>query len=79
MVTNIISIGNSRGVRIPKPLLEESGLKGSVEIKAKKGEIRIIPATKKKALETAVLSEKALSDWNRKEEEKAWESLQSEM
>lgn len=37
----IITIGNSKGIRIPKPLLEESGLVGLVELKAIKGEIKI--------------------------------------
>lgn len=30
--TRIIKIGNSQGIRIPKPLLEESGLDGDVEL-----------------------------------------------
>ena len=30
--TRIIRIGNSRGVRIPKPLLEEAGLTDEVEL-----------------------------------------------
>ncbi|HSW31537.1 MAG TPA: AbrB/MazE/SpoVT family DNA-binding domain-containing protein [Longimicrobiales bacterium] len=33
MRTRIIRIGNSRGVRIPKPLLEEAGLEGEVELR----------------------------------------------
>ncbi len=33
MKAAIISIGNSKGVRIPKPLLEESGLIDDVEIR----------------------------------------------
>ena len=32
MRTRIIRVGNSRGVRIPKPLLEEAGLSGEVEM-----------------------------------------------
>ena len=32
MRTKIVRIGNSRGIRIPKPLLEEAGLIGEVEI-----------------------------------------------
>jgi antitoxin MazE len=48
MKTTIIAIGNSRGVRIPKPLLEESGLVKDVEIYAKNGEIRIVSAGKLK-------------------------------
>lgn len=32
MKTKIIRIGNSRGVRIPKPLIEESGISEEVEM-----------------------------------------------
>lgn len=32
MKAQIIKIGNSKGIRIPKPLLEESNLEGDVEI-----------------------------------------------
>ena len=32
MKTRIVRIGNSRGVRIPKPLIEEAGLDEEVEI-----------------------------------------------
>ncbi len=39
--SNIIRIGNSHGVRIPKLLLKQSGIHGEVEIMAKKGEIVI--------------------------------------
>ncbi len=40
-VSNIIRIGNSHGVRIPKLLLKQSGILGEVELIAKKGEIII--------------------------------------
>lgn len=79
MITTIIPIGNSRGIRIPKPVLNESGLGNQVELKVKKGEIRIIPALPKAvpALNTLLMSEKVLaSDWDRPEENKAWASLQ---
>ncbi|NJD19981.1 MAG: AbrB/MazE/SpoVT family DNA-binding domain-containing protein [Gemmatimonadetes bacterium] len=33
MRTKIIRIGNSRGVRIPKPLLEEAGLEDEVDLR----------------------------------------------
>ena len=33
MKTRIVRIGNSRGVRIPKPLLEQAGLDGEVELR----------------------------------------------
>lgn len=32
MKTALISIGNSRGVRIPKPLIEQCGLSGQVDM-----------------------------------------------
>jgi antitoxin MazE len=81
MKASIIAIGNSKGIRIPKPLLEESGLNETVEIKAKKGEIRITAAkgmAKKKIVfnEEYLMSLSALSDWNDPEEDKAWAHLQ---
>jgi len=33
MKTKLVRIGNSRGVRIPKPLLEEAGLEDDVELR----------------------------------------------
>ena len=33
MKTKIIRIGNSRGVRIPKPLLEQAGLENEVRLR----------------------------------------------
>lgn len=80
MITTLIAIGNSRGVRIPKPLLNESGLGNEVELQVKKGEIKIVAAPKKnKPLEDVLLmSEPALSDWNKPEEDKAWVKLQQE-
>ena len=78
MITTLITIGNSRGIRIPKPLINESGLKDKVELKVKKGEIRIIPVPLKEPIAaTLLLSEKILNaDWNRPEEDEAWASLQ---
>ena len=78
MNTTIISIGNSKGIRIPKPLLKESGLVKDVTITVKNGEIRITAAKlNRKISETAIMSEKVLArDWLRPEEDKAWASLQ---
>ena len=39
MKTKIIKIGNSQGVRIPKPIIEESGLKGEIELLLRDNEI----------------------------------------
>ena len=41
--TRIVRIGNSRGVRIPKALLEESGLAEDVELESTDGVIVIRP------------------------------------
>lgn len=79
MLTTIIDIGNSRGIRIPKPVLTESGLGEQVELQVKKGEIRIVsaPVKSKSAVNTLLLSERTLAtDWNRPEEDEAWASLQ---
>jgi antitoxin component of MazEF toxin-antitoxin module len=79
MKASLVPIGNSKGIRIPKVLLEESGIVKDVEIKASKGMIKIIPVrplVKKRASETALLSESILRrDWDRPEEDKAWAHL----
>ena len=79
MKATIIAIGNSRGVRIPKPLLKESGIEKDVDISVKKGEIKIVPMkTPKNINEFAGLSEASFAkDWLRPEEEEAWKIYQS--
>jgi antitoxin MazE len=49
MKTHIVRVGNSRGVRLPKPLLEASGLTGEVEIHAEPGRIVIESALRPRA------------------------------
>jgi antitoxin MazE len=49
MKTPIVRIGNSQGIRIPKPLLEQTGLKGEVEINAQEDSLVIRPARKPRA------------------------------
>jgi antitoxin MazE len=39
--SRIVRIGNSQGIRIPKPLLEQAGLTGEVELHAEAGRIVI--------------------------------------
>lgn len=46
MKARIVRIGNSQGVRIPKPLLDHSGLGTEVEIEAQAGQIVIRAATR---------------------------------
>lgn len=45
MKTRIVRIGNSQGVRIPKPLLEEAGLGDEVELRVEDGTLVIASAT----------------------------------
>jgi antitoxin MazE len=45
----IVRIGNSRGVRLPKPLLAEAGLPDEVEIRARDGAIVISAAARPRA------------------------------
>ena len=49
MKTRIVAIGNSRGIRIPKPLLGQTGLSGEVEISAEDGTLVIRPAKRPRA------------------------------
>jgi antitoxin MazE len=44
MKTRLVRIGNSRGVRIPKPLIEQAGLTDEVEMGLRDGAIVIQPA-----------------------------------
>ncbi|MCI0335685.1 MAG: AbrB/MazE/SpoVT family DNA-binding domain-containing protein [Planctomycetes bacterium] len=46
MKTRIVRIGNSQGVRIPKPLLDKSGLEGEVDIQARRDSLVIRAARK---------------------------------
>ncbi len=49
MKTRIVAIGNSQGIRIPKPLLQQTGLSGEVDISAEDGTLVIRPARKPRA------------------------------
>jgi antitoxin MazE len=46
MKSSIVQIGNSKGVRIPKPLLDQTGLSGEVDIRAEEDTLVIGPARK---------------------------------
>jgi antitoxin MazE len=43
MRTHLIKVGNSRGIRIPKPFLEQTGLKGEVELEVQGNQLIIRP------------------------------------
>lgn len=49
MKTKLVRIGNSQGVRIPKPLLEQAGLEGEVRLRVVESGIIIEGATHPRA------------------------------
>ena len=49
MKTRLVRIGNSRGIRIPKPLIEQAGLGEEVELRAQEGAIIIRAAAQPRA------------------------------
>jgi len=82
MITRIIKIGNSKGIRIPKILLEQSGLTDEVELNVKRNQLIIRPKksvrqgwekafrTMSENREDELLDEKALlsqSNWDAEE------------
>jgi len=44
--TQIVKIGNSRGIRIPKLLIDQTGLDSEVEIAVERGRLVIRPVTR---------------------------------
>jgi antitoxin MazE len=61
MKARIVRIGNSRGVRIPKPLIEETGLDGEVEIRVEDDSIVISPLRRPRAGWAAAFEKMATS------------------
>ncbi len=49
MKSKLIRIGNSRGVRLPKPLLEQAGLEDEIEIRVEPGSLVITAAVSPRA------------------------------
>jgi antitoxin MazE len=45
MKASVVRIGNSRGIRIPKPVLEQCGIEDEVEIEVEGDRLIIRPAT----------------------------------
>jgi antitoxin MazE len=68
MKASLVAIGNSRGVRIPKAFLEQTGLQGEVEIEVRGSRIVIQAAHRPRAgwaeafRRMAVLGDDALVD-----------------
>lgn len=49
MKSRIVKIGNSQGIRIPKPLIEQTGLGTEVEIQVERDRLIIGPAARPRA------------------------------
>ncbi len=47
MKAQLIKIGNSRGIRLPKAVIEQVGLENEVELDVREDEVAIRPAKKK--------------------------------
>jgi antitoxin MazE len=47
MKSQLVKIGNSRGIRLPKAVIEQVGLGDEVELEVRPGEIAIRPAKRK--------------------------------
>jgi antitoxin MazE len=44
MRARLVRIGNSRGIRLPKPIIQEVGLNGEVDVRVRDGAVIIRPA-----------------------------------
>ncbi len=49
MRAHIVKIGNSQGIRIPKPLLDQTDIKDDVELEVNKNQIIIRPVSNPRA------------------------------
>jgi len=65
MKTRIVRIGNSQGVRIPKPLIEQSGLTEEVVILVEGNTLVIKPASRPRDNWEAAFESMALADDDR--------------
>lgn len=65
MKTRIVRIGNSRGVRLPKPLLDQTGLSDEVEVEAQGNHLIIRPARTPRSGWAQAFAEMAAADDHR--------------
>lgn len=78
--TRIIRIGNSRGIRIPKLLLDQAGLGTEIEILAQRDHLVIRPAARPRSAwdeqframaeqgdDRSLLGDATLTDWDARE------------
>lgn len=69
MYSTLVKIGNSRGVRLPKALIEQAGLTEELEIEVAEGAVVIRPARKPRqgwaeAAEACAREGDDLDDWD---------------
>jgi antitoxin MazE len=70
MKTRLVRIGNSRGIRLPKPLIAQLGLTEEVDLQVRDGAIVIQPAGQmREKSEDLLLDQSAATQF----EEKEWE------
>jgi antitoxin MazE len=64
MKTKIVRIGNSKGIRLPKPLLEQVGLVNEVDLEVRDGQLVISPSDSIRAgwKEAAILLAQRIED-----------------
>jgi antitoxin MazE len=72
--TRIVRIGNSQGIRIPKPLLEQAGISDQVELEVADGRISIRPAARSRAGWEERFAAMAAADDDRLIDEARWAS-----
>lgn len=83
MKTKVIKIGNSKGVRLSKFVLEEAQIGDEVELKVQNGKVILTPIKQKKPAASSGFNDEYLlslpafaRDWDRPEEDEAWTYLQ---
>ena len=78
MRASVITIGNSKGIRLPKTILQQSGITRYVDLSVRKGMIKIVPIADSAIDDFAHASEASFAkDWLRPEEDAAWAVYQS--
>ena len=74
MKTNLVDIGNSKGIRIPKAIREQIGLGDKIKFTVKNRSIIIEPDDE--VDESLLLSESSLAKlWDDPRENEAWKNL----
>ncbi len=68
MKTELVRIGNSRGIRIPKPLIEQCGLGNNVELRVENDSLVISPERRpRQGNDERLLETVAPNEFDRKE------------